>query len=647
MHLPAVRPAASSAPSQRLEGMVNTFILEPEHGSMPKLPGNAPNDGNPPTAEAGFHTEASQSKREAKEGYQPAGFLVSGEDGKLYVDGEFWSTIRQEVRTIREAFEAEEGDDEQTNPLPLHSMASRSTSSLKGSSSNHSTWIFQSPYSFGVTNIGDLLPMPSQMLFTWQAYIENIDPFLKIVHVPTITEAINSSKCRLADMDPAMCALLSCICFAAITSLTEEEVLLNYNVDKTTLSLRFRAGAESALARADFMNTASLTTIQAFTIFLSVLHCEESTRFVWSLTGTLIRLAVSLGLHMDGLQLKGISPFEIEMRRRVWWHICFLDSRTGDNQVHDAQIPETLFSTKPPSNVNDKDMNHLMTEPVIPREGPTDMSICLVRCRVWQVIRAMCDSGQHAGTDDTADGRSKLESSLNIVRAFRESLLSPPSAAWSENLERDWFLRMMTEVVASRLELMAKYQDLVVRNLDPTFQTDLFNLAVKVVDLAHKLRKSPSMSKWAWLSHGFFQWQPLIIVLSHICAVPWEATSEKAWTIVRETIGTMSLAIKHEPLWQPLQRMLSRAQRHRALSMELAPPTATITSVPDPEITASYCPQELSVASNTSHIEGWPDEWTFNIEDTSSSGNPTGDGFMNLDSLADEKWADLAQWINW
>lgn len=134
-----------------------------------------------------------------------------------------------QVSSIREAFETEEEDDKRTSPLPLGGMASCSTSSSKGSPRDHSTWIFQSPYTFGNTVIDPMLPMPSQMFFTWQAYVENIDPFLKIVHVPTITEALRSSKCRLAVMDPAMCALLSCISFAAIASLTEEEVAFPSN----------------------------------------------------------------------------------------------------------------------------------------------------------------------------------------------------------------------------------------------------------------------------------------------------------------------------------------------------------------------------------------------------------------------------------
>ncbi|EWZ33069.1 hypothetical protein FOZG_14564 [Fusarium oxysporum Fo47] len=643
---------------RRLEGIVNTFNTNLEHGRPLHLHGvpesASENGARASTARAGLPTERPHSTEEPEGGHRHAGFLVSGQDGKLYIGGDFWSTLCREVSLIREAFEAEEKVQEQTSSLPLSGLPSNSAPSLKSSPSDYSTWIFQKPPTFEGTVIDAMFPMPSQMFFIWQAYVENIDPFLKIIHVPSITEALMTKGCRLAIMEPAMRALLSCISFAAIASLTEEEVVrLNYGVDKKTLSLRFRAGAEAALARADFMNTATLMTIQAFTIFLSVLQCEESPRFIWSLTGILIRLAVSLGLHKDGSQFKGISPFEIEIRRRVWWHICFLDARTGDSHFHDAQIPETLFDTRYPSNVDDTDIDPHMGEPVLPREGPTDMSICLVRCRIWRMVRAMRTASQHANADNTVDGRSLLEHSLDAVREFRESLVSPHQSGWPRNSEQDSFLRIMTDVVASRVELMAYYQERLSGTFDPAAQEDLFNVAIKVVDLAYKLGRSPSMSKWAWITQGFLQWQPLIIILGYICAVPWGACSEKAWSTVGRCINTMPEGIKHEPLWQPLQRLLSRTYQHRISSTAgeatqryrqhtLTVPTAACEPPPEPQITPPYSEEARPVASNPPHGEGEVGQWACGPMDTTSSANGA-----DYDWLADAQEADFRQWLIW
>lgn len=47
---------------------------------------------------------------------------------------------------------------------------------------------------------------------------------------------------------------------------------------------------------------------------------------LWTLLGVAVRIGQGLGLHRDGTSL-GLSPFEIEMRRRLWWNIVVLDAR--------------------------------------------------------------------------------------------------------------------------------------------------------------------------------------------------------------------------------------------------------------------------------------------------------------------------------
>lgn len=44
----------------------------------------------------------------------------------------------------------------------------------------------------------------------------------------------------------------------------------------------------------------------------------------WILTGSAVRIGQRLGIHRDGSS-HNLSPFDTEMRRRVWWQIVFLD----------------------------------------------------------------------------------------------------------------------------------------------------------------------------------------------------------------------------------------------------------------------------------------------------------------------------------
>jgi hypothetical protein len=89
---------------------------------------------------------------------------------------------------------------------------------------------------------------------------------------------------------------------------------------------------ELALAKADFLNNFDLVLLQAFTIFLYLVRRHDSPRFVWMMTGLAIRMGQALGLHRDGSNFKNLTPYDIEMRRRVWWSLCMLDVRASEDQ---------------------------------------------------------------------------------------------------------------------------------------------------------------------------------------------------------------------------------------------------------------------------------------------------------------------------
>ena len=70
----------------------------------------------------------------------------------------------------------------------------------------------------------DLYPLPSQMLFLWQIYTDNVDPFMKVLHVPTMTKVIRELRGSYHSLGPSMRALVLVISLAAIMSLDDEEV---------------------------------------------------------------------------------------------------------------------------------------------------------------------------------------------------------------------------------------------------------------------------------------------------------------------------------------------------------------------------------------------------------------------------------------
>lgn len=113
-----------------------------------------------------------------------------------------------------------------------------------------------------------------------------------------------------------------------MTSLLEEECFGEFGETQQVLLTRYRFAVEQALARAGFLDTHEVIVLQAAIIFLLVLRRNDDARIIWTLTGLIVRIAQNLGIHRDGSHFN-VSPFEIEMRRRLWWQICLLDARAS------------------------------------------------------------------------------------------------------------------------------------------------------------------------------------------------------------------------------------------------------------------------------------------------------------------------------
>lgn len=125
---------------------------------------------------------------------------------------------------------------------------------------------------FGCTcttqDLFDLHPLPSQIMFYWKIYIENIHPIVTVLHIPSVAILLNNVKDRLDTIDRGTEVLLFSIYFAVVTSMTPEEVETEMKQSKATLVKRYKYGVEKALARVDFLNTHELVILQAFIIFI-------------------------------------------------------------------------------------------------------------------------------------------------------------------------------------------------------------------------------------------------------------------------------------------------------------------------------------------------------------------------------------------
>jgi hypothetical protein len=78
---------------------------------------------------------------------------------------------------------------------------------------------------------------------------------------------------------------------------------------------------------------------------------------VWVSMGSLIHRAMQIGLHRDPKHLPAMSTFRAELRRRLWATILELIVQSSLDSAMPPRISSDEFDTKPPSNINDDEMD--------------------------------------------------------------------------------------------------------------------------------------------------------------------------------------------------------------------------------------------------------------------------------------------------
>jgi hypothetical protein len=113
-----------------------------------------------------------------------------------------------------------------------------------------------------------LHPSTWQAMELWQAFLQNVDPLIKVLHIPTAQITVFTAMNNPQEATSAINSLLFSIYFAAVISLSPNEVRNILGQGKTSALDRFKLGFERSLVHSNFLEVPNLTTLQALTLFL-------------------------------------------------------------------------------------------------------------------------------------------------------------------------------------------------------------------------------------------------------------------------------------------------------------------------------------------------------------------------------------------
>ncbi|BDD59411.1 hypothetical protein MAP00_004619 [Monascus purpureus] len=478
------------------------------------------------------------------------GRLVIDQGRSRYVSHKLWESLGDEIEELQDLLDPS-SDEEADYPSPDSTPTSL----------NNSNAFFFGHYSLA-HSLRVYHPSPDQVQTLWNTYEGNVFPLIPINYPPTTKKLVREAWINTDSLDKISEAFVLTIYFAAIVSMSPETCLLQLGEDRNAAVARYRFAVEQALAKADFLNTQSLMLLQAIVLFLYCVHPQDDTKFVWSMSAVVVRLAQGLGLHRDGTNF-GLSPFETEIRRRLWWHICLLEFRSADEHGAESVIHERMFDVRLPLNINIDDMNPEMQEAPPERVGYTEMTFALSRFEIITFLRRVSNCGKFCIT----------ERSEKLVQAIRNHLEERYIKYCDPKIPMHWVCVTVIRIILARFWLLI-HHPLTRSNretpLSHVSRDSLLVTSVESIEAFVLLCSQEVTAKWAWMCQIGTQSPAIVFILSELCVRPISPLTERAWRAVSTLFKDWEKNAKRMKgmMWRPIRRLMDRAATFRAKQQE-------------------------------------------------------------------------------
>ncbi|EEA21717.1 hypothetical protein TMatcc_008863 [Talaromyces marneffei ATCC 18224] len=515
---------------------------------------NTPNPSGPPgvenkTGQAVWSLDSTQKN----EVHQELGRLVIDDSKSVYMSDRMYTSLGTQIEELEQILESPSEEDVENETSP-------EDSSQSPNSRNHDGFLFG--YSSLAHSLRNYHPTPTQAFILWKTYEQNVAPLLMVVHKPTVRNLIINAAMNGDSLDKSNEALVFVIYLAAVISMPPEQCLAELGDDRDTTISRFRFATEQALARANLLNSLNINLLQAAVLFTSCVHRLDHNRFVWTMASVILRLATGLGLHRDGTHF-GLSPFETEMRRRLWWHIVIADVRTSEDHGTDPMINEWMYDTRMPLNINDDDINPESKTFPPERAAFTDMTFTLIRCHVSKNYRHLIHIplGKNSVAPTLEDRKKTVEGLHNTLN---EKFVK--YCDMQEPLQ--WACATMARLVVAKLWLVV-HHPMIKNNLTSLSVEDrnrILLTSIEVIEFTRLMETSEATRRWGWLLGSYVQWHAIAFVLAELCVRPRCPGVDRAWLAIDSTFHEWERKSmgKKGSLWRPLTKLYNKAQASRA-----------------------------------------------------------------------------------
>ncbi|KAK3378509.1 fungal-specific transcription factor domain-containing protein [Podospora didyma] len=288
----------------------------------------------------------------------------------------------------------------------------------------------------------ELLPSRAVVDRLVQRYFTAHSPSLSVIHRPEFAKLYSEFWADPESAELHWLALLFLILSLGVffsTFMAPHELEADADAAPMERFRRYRGAAASALVTGRY-TSAHVTVLQPFLLFVEAefLTNRASQMNCYLLTSVCIRLMLRMGLHRDPSKLAHITPFDGEIRRRMWHLAIQLELMVSFHMGLPSMVHSIESDTALPRNLIDDDLDVNCTE--LPPSRPDSeytwqtyprwkATICAVFGQIARQANSLTIPAYHdvMKLDNLLESKWAQIPSIMKLKPLEDTIADPPS----------------------------------------------------------------------------------------------------------------------------------------------------------------------------------------------------------------------------
>ncbi|KAF5565445.1 C6 transcription factor [Fusarium phyllophilum] len=307
-------------------------------------------------------------------------------------------------------------------------------------------------------------------------YLRTFEPLYRIVHIPSFQREYDRIWAGEETQPVSAISLVRLTLILALGTTfanfdTEEEMNQLWRLAQTWVQ-----NAQWWLTGPNEKTTYNLDGLQIFCLLIiarqSTFNCRGATS--WLSSGSLLRAAITMGLHRDPKLFAGLTLFQREFRARLWATVLELAVQSCLDLGLPLQLSEQDFDASIPSNYDDSELESASPGAPKPMDRFTDSYLQIMLSKSLplrvEVIGLLNDFRQEKTYEKALALGSQLRTACRDVAAFFHSTQhNPMSMRKGSSIEANEFHRKLLDIHLRRFVMFLHRDFMLQARTDPRF----------------------------------------------------------------------------------------------------------------------------------------------------------------------------------